>query len=77
MYVVLFCCYLGLFRTHIGSSTSPVNAQVYDSPESMAHFARFASIYAQLYGYRKQLMREAKETGHPLIRYATLSFVLR
>jgi hypothetical protein len=35
----------------------------------MAHFARFASIYAQQWGYRKELMQEAAETGHPLIRY--------
>jgi hypothetical protein len=34
----------------------------------MAHFARFASIYAQLYEYRAVLMQEASETGHPLIR---------
>jgi hypothetical protein len=37
----------------------------------MAHFARFASIFAQQAGYRKQLMKEAAEKGYPLIRYAT------
>jgi hypothetical protein len=36
----------------------------------MAHFARFASIFAQQAGYRKHLMKEAAEKGYPLIRYA-------
>lgn len=67
------CAYSGLFRTHIGSSTTPLNAQVYDTPESMAHFARFAAIYAQQAPYRKQLMREAAERGYPLIRYTVYS----
>jgi len=58
----------GLFRTHIGSSTSPVDAQVYDSAESMAHFAEFAGIFGQLKDYRLELMQEAAETGHPLAR---------
>jgi hypothetical protein len=40
----------------------------------MAHFARFASIYAQQWGYRRELMQEAAETGHPLIRYARQCF---
>ena len=60
----------GFFRTHIGSSTTKLDAQVYDSADSMEHFGRFASIYAQLYSYRKVLMQEAVDTGHPLIRYA-------
>lgn len=59
---------VGLFRTHIGSSTNEVNAQVYDSPESMAHFAKFARIFAQLADYRLLLMKEAQEKGYPLVR---------
>lgn len=39
----------------------------------MAHFARFASIYAQQAGYRKVLLKEAEDLGHPLIRYSYLS----
>lgn len=63
-----FLLHIGLFRTHIGSSTSPVDAQVYDSAESMAHFAEFAGVFGQLKDYRLELMREAAETGHPLVR---------
>lgn len=58
----------GLFRTHIGSSTTPLNAQVYDSPESMAHFAEFAGIYAEMADYRLDLMKDARDKGYPLIR---------
>ncbi len=61
-------CSPGLFRTHIGSSTTSLDAQVYDSPESMVHFAKFASVYAHLSGYRQELLREAAATGHPLVR---------
>ena len=50
-----------------------MDAQVYDSPESMAHFGRFAGVFAQLKGYRMELMHEAASTGHPLVRYVTLS----
>ena len=66
--------YPGLYRTHIGSSTTPLDAQVYDSTDSMAHFAEFAGIYAQLKGYRMELMQEAAETGHPLVRYVGLFY---
>lgn len=57
-----------LFRTHIGSSTTALDAQVYDNQESMAHFAKFASIYAHLYPLRKELMVIASKKGTPLIR---------
>ena len=65
----------GLYRTHIGSSTSPVDAQVYDSPESMAHFGRFAGVFAQLKEYRMELMQEAAQTGHPLVRWVNLRII--
>ena len=38
----------GLFRTHIGSSTTPLDAQIYDSEDSMKHFAEFADIFAKV-----------------------------
>ena len=50
----------GLFRTHIGSSTSPLAAQVYDTQESMEHFGKFASLFAALSDYRNQMMLEAQ-----------------
>ena len=58
----------GLFRTHIGSSTTPLDAQVYDSEESMAHFAEFSSIFAELSTYRSLLIEEAQSLGLPLMR---------
>ena len=58
----------GLFRTHVGSSTSSDNFNVYDSPESMDHFAKFANIFAALMPYRDSLIDEAVSTGLPLIR---------
>lgn len=58
----------GLFRTHVGSSTSSDNFNVYDSPASMTHFAEFASVYAALMPYRNSLIEEAMASGVPLIR---------
>jgi alpha-glucosidase (family GH31 glycosyl hydrolase) len=57
-----------LFRTHIGSSTSPQVTQVYDSPGLLKHFAEFASIYGNLSSVRLSLMEEARDRGLPLIR---------
>ena len=59
----------GLFRTHVGSSTSTENFNVYDSADSIAHFAKFATIYGALKSYRDQLITEAVELGLPLIRW--------
>jgi alpha-glucosidase len=58
----------GLFRTHIGSSTTPLDAQVYDNAESMAHFAQFGNIFGQLSSYRDLLIEEAQSEGMPLMR---------
>jgi alpha-glucosidase len=59
----------GLFRTHIGSSTTKLNFQVYDTDSSLAHFAEFANIYGELRLYRDMLLNEAINSGLPLIRY--------
>eukprot|EP00602_Paraphysomonas_sp_CaronLab_P004374 CAMPEP_0185032268 /NCGR_PEP_ID=MMETSP1103-20130426/20220_1 /TAXON_ID=36769 /ORGANISM="Paraphysomonas bandaiensis, Strain Caron Lab Isolate" /LENGTH=825 /DNA_ID=CAMNT_0027568097 /DNA_START=78 /DNA_END=2555 /DNA_ORIENTATION=- len=57
-----------LFRSHIGSSTAPFNAQVYDNDITMRHFAVFADIFRLLSSYRGELFRLAHEKGYPLIR---------
>lgn len=58
-----------LYRSHVGlSSSSPLNAQIYDDCTSITHFALFASIFAELAPYREKLMQEAHEHGWPLIR---------
>ncbi|CAM9105451.1 unnamed protein product, partial [Ectocarpus fasciculatus] len=64
----------GLFRTHVGSSTSSDNFNVYDSPASMVHFAEFASIYAALMPYRSSLIDEAVSDGTPLIRPLAMNY---
>ena len=57
-----------MFRTHVGSNTSPENAQIYDNPQTLLHFGNFAKIFAALTPYRRVLMTEASEKGWPLIR---------
>ena len=61
----------GLFRTHIGSSTTPLDAQVYDNAESMAHFAQFGNIFGALSSYRDVLIEEAQSDGLPLMRWVS------
>ena len=62
-----------IFRTHEGV-TPDENHQFYDDPESMARFAKFAKIYAALAFYRKQLVREAADTGMPMVRHPFLHY---
>eukprot|EP01040_Poterioochromonas_malhamensis_P009899 gene9899-10754_t len=57
-----------VFRTHVGLSISPLNAQIYSSQRILNHFAHFSQIFHALKPYRQQLMREAAEKGWPLIR---------
>lgn len=58
----------GIFRTHIGSSRTSADAQVYDTEESLQHFAKFADLFAAVAAYRKDLMQEAHDFGYPLMR---------
>lgn len=59
--------FTSLFRSHEGNRPEE-NRQVYDSPRTLQHFARFASIFASLAPYRQQLMVEASQRGLPLVR---------
>jgi len=63
-----------LFRTHVGSSTSSLNAQIYDNDDSIDHFGKFASIFGNLSAYRETLMKDASLYGYPLIRPLVLHF---
>jgi alpha-glucosidase (family GH31 glycosyl hydrolase) len=63
-----------IFRTHVGLSTSPRNAQVYDNDNTILHFAKFAKIFAHLAPYRLALMKDASEKGWPLIRHMAAHF---
>lgn len=61
-----------LFRTHVGLSTDPVNAQIYSDNESIYFFSKFSQIFSHLRCYRKKLMNEATTLGYPVSR--TMSF---
>ncbi|MEU8797446.1 alpha-glucosidase [Spirillospora sp. NPDC048819] len=58
------------FRTHEGNKPAD-NAQVYDTPDSRAAFARTSRIYAALAGYRATVEAEAAR-GLPALRHTWL-----
>jgi alpha-glucosidase len=57
-----------VFRTHEGNRPE-VNYQVYSDEETLRHFSRFANVYAAWEPYRMELVREAAETGLPVVRH--------
>jgi alpha-glucosidase len=62
-----FAAFTSLFRSHEGNRPEE-NQQVYSSPATIKHFARFAGIYAALTPYRARLMDQAARRGLPLVR---------
>lgn len=56
-----------LMRTHEGNRPAE-NAQVYDTPESRAAFARSSQLYAALYDYRRTVIEAATRDGIPAMR---------
>lgn len=60
-----------VFRTHEGSSPAE-NAQFDSDEQTLAHLSRCARLYAAWAPYRKQLVREAAETGLPVARHLFL-----
>jgi alpha-glucosidase len=65
--------FTAVYRTHEGTDPTG-NAQFYDNATTLAHFARFAKFYAALAPYRETLMKEASETGTPLVRHMLLEY---
>jgi alpha-glucosidase len=57
-----------VFRTHEGNIPE-VNYQIYSDRETLGHFVRFARIYAAWKPYRMELVKEASETGLPVVRH--------
>jgi alpha-glucosidase len=57
-----------VFRTHEGNRPE-VNHQIYSDEETLRHFSRFAKVYAAWKPYRMELVREASETGLPVVRH--------
>jgi len=62
-----------VFRTHEGNIPER-NAQVYSDEESLVHFARMAKVYRAWEPYRRQLVDEAADTGHPVVRHLFLHY---
>ena len=56
-----------IYRTHEGN-TPDQNAQFYSDEETLAHFDRFAKVYAAWGFLRKRLVQYAGETGVPVVR---------
>lgn len=63
--------FTAVFRTHQGLDPS-IEAQFDTTPANMAHLARFAKVYKGLAAYRKGLVAEAAQTGHPVVRHLFL-----
>ena len=57
-----------VFRTHEGNRPK-VNHQIYSDEETLRHFSRFAKVYAAWKPYRIELVKEASETGLPVVRH--------
>ncbi|MCG8668737.1 MAG: alpha-glucosidase [Pseudomonadales bacterium] len=62
-----------VYRTHEGLAPD-ANAQAYSNESTIAHFAKFAKVYAALADYRKELMVEAEEKGYPIVRHPILHY---
>jgi sulfoquinovosidase len=62
-----------VFRTHEGNIPE-VNHQNYSDKETLLHFARFAKVYAAWKPYRMKLVKEASETGLPVLRHAFIHY---
>ena len=62
-----------VFRTHEGLNPDK-NYQIFDSDETLEHFAKYAKIYKAWGFYREQLIDEANSTGIPVIRHPYLEF---
>lgn len=60
-----------VMRTHEGNRPK-ANAQVYDTPQSRAAFARMTRVFAALAPYRTDVIAEARRSGLPAIRHGWL-----
>lgn len=65
--------FTAVFRTHEGNQPRR-NFQVDGDAETLAHFAKFARIYASLADYRIALGHDASTTGIPVVRHMWVQF---
>jgi len=62
-----------MMRTHEGIRPA-ANAQVYDTPQSRAAFARMTRLFAALAPYRRDVVAQAIDTGVPAMRHTWLNY---
>jgi sulfoquinovosidase len=62
-----------VYRTHEGNRPE-VNHQIYSDEETLRHFDRFAKIYAAWKPYRMELVKEASETGLPVVQHPFIHY---
>jgi alpha-glucosidase (family GH31 glycosyl hydrolase) len=62
-----------VFRTHEGNRPE-VNHQIYSDEETLRHFSRFARVYTAWKPYRMELVKEAAETGLPVVRHPFVEY---
>jgi len=65
--------FTAVFRTHEGNQPGR-NYQIDGDAETLAHFARFARVFAALGGLRERLGQEAAEQGLPVVRHPWMVF---
>jgi len=65
--------FTAIYRTHEGNRPDE-NHQFFSDAESLAHFSRFAKVYAAWAFYRKELVREASASGMPVVRHLFLHY---
>ncbi len=62
-----------VFRTHEGN-VPDINHQFDSDEETLEHFVRMARVHAAWFDYRRALIREAAETGAPVLRHLYLHY---
>jgi alpha-glucosidase len=62
-----------VFRTHEGNRPDD-NHQFYSDEDTLRHFSRLAKVYAAWEPYREDLVREASETGLPVVRHTFIHY---
>jgi sulfoquinovosidase len=62
-----------VMRTHEGNIPE-VNYQIYSDEETLRHFSRFAKVYAAWEPYRMELVKEAADSGLPVVRHPFINY---
>jgi alpha-glucosidase len=62
-----------VYRTHEGNRPGD-NHQFYSDDETFNHFTRFAKVYKAWGFYRKELVKQASQTGIPVVRHLYLHY---